>query len=160
MKLNILSDLHLSLISARRPRGDCIMPGVDALHIGDERTTIGTASLSIGAASLARAHFRHEPPLPLELESAIAAVEDEIMRSARPADAGTTLQTADPDLRELARRCAATDALSVEAVEQAFGQLATRGIPAGGEAAATLVILREVMHHLGIKAVVLRTQPR
>ena len=123
---------------------------MDAIHIGEERTTIGGASLSVGAASLARSHFRHEPPSPLELENAIAAVEDEIAK-ARQVEG--TLRTDDARIRELARHCGATDALSIEAVEQAFGQLASRGVPAGGEAAATLLILREVMHHLNVRTI-------
>jgi hypothetical protein len=125
---------------------------VDAIHIGDERTTIGNASLAVGAASLARTHFRHEPPSPLELENAIAAVEDEIVK-ARQVE--STLRTDDARIRELARRCAATDALSIEAVEHAFGELAARGVPAEGQAAATLLIRRELMHHLGVRTVVL-----
>jgi len=122
------------------------------IRIGAERTTIGTASIGVGAASLARAHFRHEPPSPLELENAIAAVEDEIMRAAPPPQPGT-MQSDDPHIRQLAARCSAREALSVEAVEQAFNQLAARGVPAPAEAAAALVILRELMHHLGIRTI-------
>jgi hypothetical protein len=47
--------------------------------------------------------------------------------------------------------------LSVEVVEQMFTRLAAgvRGLPAGGEFSATLLILRELMHHLGFTSVLI-----
>lgn len=119
---------------------------MDELHIGDERTTLGGATLAVGAASLAVR----------DLERAIDTVEDEIMRVAPSLRLGDTVETGDERIRDLARACAASDNLSVEAIEQAFNQLATRGLPSNREAAATLVILRELMHHLGIRTIRLR----
>jgi hypothetical protein len=52
--------------------------------------------------------------------------------------------------------------MPIETVEQCFQQLAAaslgqpgamQGLPAGREAAATLLILREFMHHLGHPAI-------
>jgi hypothetical protein len=48
--------------------------------------------------------------------------------------------------------------LSVEAVEQMFQRLAARapGLQAGREFAGKLLILRELMHHLGFPSIVIR----
>jgi hypothetical protein len=51
------------------------------LHVGAERTTSAHATLALGWHSIARDHFRHDLPSPLELENAIAAVEDEVERA-------------------------------------------------------------------------------
>ena len=78
--------------------------------------------------------------LRLGIEDAIAAVEDEIAR-VRPV-ASSTLETSDAGI-----------ALAIEAVEQDFQRLASRARKVEDEAAARLVILREVMHHLQVKAI-------
>ena len=121
------------------------------LHIGESSTTIGDTSLAVGAGQLARDHFRHEPPTGLELENAIAAVEDEIAR--RPV-LHRSLLTSDASITELAE---GEDTLSREAVEQAFQRLCGRAPGALGErrVAATLVILRELMHHLEVESIVI-----
>jgi hypothetical protein len=82
--------------------------------------------------------------LRLGLEDAIAVVEDAIAR-VRPASSHT-VETSDAHIREL-------DAFTIEAVEQDFNRLAARATRVEDERAATLVILRELMHHLQIKAV-------
>ena len=84
----------------------------------------------------------------LGLEEAIATVEDEIAR-VRP-QAAETLETSDAHIRALA---GGLNPLTVEAVEQDFQRLASRGIPSNRENAAALLILREVMHHLSVKAI-------
>lgn len=84
----------------------------------------------------------------LGIEDAIAAVEDEIAR-VRPT-APDTLETSDARIRAIA---GGLNPLTVEAVEQDFDRLALRGIPTDRETAAALVILRELMHHLQVKAV-------
>lgn len=82
------------------------------------------------------------------LEDAIALVEDEIAR-VRPA-ACETLETGDAEIRSLAY---GSDVIAIEAVEQDFQRLAARGIPSDKRAAAKLLILRELMHHLQVKAI-------
>lgn len=84
----------------------------------------------------------------LGLEDAIATIEDEIAR-VRPV-VPDTLETGDARIRAIA---GGLNPLTVEAVEQDFDRLALRGIPTDREAAAALVILREVMHHLQVKAI-------
>jgi hypothetical protein len=84
----------------------------------------------------------------LGIEDAIATIEDEIAR-VRPR-AAETLETSDTHILTLA---AGLNPLSIEAVEQDFQRLASRGIPTDRDAAATLVILRELIHHLQVKAI-------
>jgi hypothetical protein len=58
---------------------------------------------------------------------------------------------------------------TLTAVEQAFQRLATQagrgarsadGVPAGNEIAATLVILRELMHHMEFGAIIVQPPAR
>ena len=131
------------------------------LHIGEERSTIAQAALALGWRSIARDHFKHDPPSPLEIENAIAAVEDEVERAHKAIAKGGVLRTRDPAIVEIARSAgvpqSAETVLSVEAVEHMFTRLAAgaRGLPAGGEFSATLLILRELMHHLDFSSVLI-----
>ena len=132
------------------------------LHIGADTTEMGQSApvvLRIGSENLAGEHFRHDPPTPLELENAIAAVEDEIARVHAGIAQGPRLHTRDAVLRDLALEMGvapdAEMALTVEAVEHAFQRLPLRA--ADKKKAATLLILRELMHHLGFAAIIVRT---
>ncbi len=132
------------------------------LHIGAERTSVADATLAFGWRSIARECFRHDPPSPLELENAIAAVEDEVARVHDGMAKGTILLTDNSTIREIALAAGvpagAEMTLAREAVEYTFQRLAMRapGLPAGGEFAAMLLILRELMHHLDFASIVIR----
>ena len=126
------------------------------LAILEHRTKAAGAVLGLGWQTLAREQLKHDPPSPLELENAIAAIEDGIA-AARIAIAGeSTAESADPFLREVAALAGlpaqGNVVLSREAVEQVFQRLASRapGLPTGRRFVATLLILRELMHHLQI----------
>jgi exopolyphosphatase/pppGpp-phosphohydrolase len=136
------------------------------LHIGDEHLVVLSGSgatpdtvrrIELGRARIARDFFHHDPPTSREIERAIDFVEDEIMRLGKPAEDGTTLWVTGLDMRAWAAIPGRT--VPIETVEQWFQRLAAalRGqpgsIPAGREAAATLLILREFMHHLGYPAI-------
>ena len=132
------------------------------LHIGSDTTDIGQKPplvLGIGRETIARKHFRHDPPAPVELENAIAAVEDEIAKVHKSIEGDSRLYTHDAVVRDIALDIGVTPAaemeLALEAVEHALGRLPSRAT--GKEKAAALVILRELMHHLGFSAVVVRT---
>ena len=145
------------------------------LHIGAQHTWVLTGrdvqpdaalTLAIGSTKTADAFFRSDPPTPQELEAAIDTVEDEVMRARTlPAD-DATLVTADAALRDLAGVDATPTphgkTWSLDAVEQMFQRLASaslghptalQGMPAGREAAAVLLIVREFMHHLGYESI-------
>jgi exopolyphosphatase/pppGpp-phosphohydrolase len=140
------------------------------LHIGDEHAVVLSGQgdkpetvrqIDLGAARIARAYFHHDPPTPQEIERAIDFVEDEIMRLGRPADVTTTLCGTAAALRAWGAVSGPT--MTIETVEQWFQRLASaslgqpgamQGLPAGREAAATLLVLREFMHHRGHTCVV------
>ncbi|WP_372527630.1 hypothetical protein [Piscinibacter sp.] len=114
------------------------------------------AGLGIGALHIARTYFHRDPPTSLEIEQSIDAVEGEVMRLGHQLDPQTALVSIDDGLQAWAAIACATMALEV--VEQLFQRLASaslghpgtlEGLPVGLEAAATLLILREIMYHLG-----------
>jgi hypothetical protein len=126
------------------------------LAILEERSEAAGGVLGLGWRTLAREHLKHDPPSPLELENAIAAIEDGIAAARIAVPGASAAESADPFLREIAALAGlpaqGQAALSREAVEQVFQRLASRapGLPAGPRFAATLLILRELMHHLRI----------
>jgi exopolyphosphatase/pppGpp-phosphohydrolase len=112
--------------------------------------------LDLGAARIASEYFQHDPPTSREIERAIDFAEDEIMRLGSPADVATTLWSTASTLRAWAAVSGPT--MTIEIVEQWFQRLASvslgqpgamHGLPSGREAAATLLVLREFMHHQG-----------
>ena len=145
------------------------------LHIGDEHLVVLSGQgdkpetvrrLDLGAVRIARDHFHHDPPTPREIERAIDFAEDEIMRLGRPADVTTTLFSTAPALRAWSAVSGPT--MTIEIVEQWFQRLASaslghpgalQGLPSGREAAATLLVLREFMHHRGHTSLVVVEAP-
>lgn len=143
-------------------------PHVTLLHVGAQELLLvagaGTRpdkllSLALGMHALAQAVFHHDPPTPHELERAIDKAEDELARARSLAAQPGVLVTTDPALHALARAAGAVGPrLTREAVETSFQRLASAslghagamaGLPAGREAAALLLVLRECLHHLG-----------
>lgn len=144
------------------------------LSIGATQTTVrpgGRASedaaLSLLIGYLSPGHaLRHQPPTPLELESAIAAIEDIVMPLARSITSGTQLVTADPiglRLCELAGSASKTGGLlGIAAIEAQFNEMVdvSEGRPSAGSPyldaglCGYLLILREFMHHLGFGEVI------
>ena len=117
------------------------------------------------------AAFRHEPPDAADLERAIEAVEDIVMPLARRIPAGTALVTADAlahSIGALSRDAAPSSGLlALEDIEQLFSELAALAqgrpvsqshLPRGLELAGYLLIVRELMHHVGFHALTL-TKP-
>ena len=151
---------------------------ITLLHIGNEQTAvaIGTGSdpdailaLAIGSNRTAADFFKHAPPMPSELENAIMVVEDEVTRLRSITATASTLFTSDLAIREIALVAGVSGSpeliLTLDAVELTFDKLATlrfgrpassAGIPANAAFAATLLILREFMHHLQFASIVLR----
>ena len=127
------------------------------LRIGADRTTLGAGALAIGWSSIAR-DFRRDQPSPLELENAIAAIEDEIARARNSIAADPVVDTEEESIRDIALDAGIAPGdemvLTIDAVENAFERL-TRppGLSAHHRFAATLVILRELMHHLQIASI-------
>src|SRR5690606_16344693 len=114
-------------------------------------------------------------PTALELETAIAAAEDEVhtaqphFRAALGEGAAALPWSADAGLHALATLAGVPDGaerlLDLPSVERLFNRLArvVEGLPAAHEGlpedaafAARLVVLRELMHHLPLAAIRLR----
>lgn len=148
---------------------------ITVLHIGEEQTAVATGNtpepdavfvLNIGAKRTAADFFKHTPPTPAELENAIMVVEDEVSRLRNVTTTASTLFTSDAAIREIALVAGVPGQseriLTLDAVEQTAERLAalalgrpasSAGIPANAAFAATLLILREFMHHLQFSAI-------
>jgi len=130
--------------------------------------------LGVGYLRVGRRPFRYEPPGPQELEQAIALVEDAVMPLSGSLARGVTLLAVGDGAAILASALAGasreregSDAgaglvLSLDEVEGLFQRvvevsegspLAGAGVPVDGGFVATLLILREFMHHLGYGSV-------
>jgi exopolyphosphatase/pppGpp-phosphohydrolase len=147
------------------------------LDIGDLQTglvvrngEVDGARLSVlpGAQQLADKSFRHEPPRPVELESAIDVVEDQLTAAVGVVPTESSLVLLGPLARQLAQVSGGSErgdsTVSIETVEGLFQRLASesfgnpaarRGLPAGNIFVAGVLILREFMHHLAFESVTL-----
>lgn len=145
------------------------------LHIGEQETVIaaGTGSepesvlkLAIGSQKTATEFFLHTPPSPGEIEKAIMQIEDEITRAREMTAGYSMLVTSDPYIREIVHvasgHAGSAMQLTVDAIEQVFALLASHspgrppsiaGTSVNPAFAATLLILREFMHHLRFLAI-------
>ncbi len=164
---------HLAYSSLRRnfPEGTpitVISIGPEKTHLvcGKGDTAAASVSLDIGAQKTSAEHFKHCPPTPGELENAIMAVEDEIAKAPAALLAGSNLFTTDAAIREIARLAGLEDQLTMDLriteVERTFDRLvsvlqgrpvASAGLPDNPRFGATLLILREFMHHLGFASI-------
>ena len=143
---------------------------VTVLHIGAAHCGIAQGAgqepdlvklLPLGSERLAREQFKTSPPTPLALENAIQVVEDWVM-PLRPLIPGAALLfSTDVGVREIALLSGVAPAqsmhLSLDAMERTFNRLTAvvqgspathQGLPQSNHFAATLLILREFMHHL------------
>lgn len=125
---------------------------------------------SIGAEKTAEEYFKHTPPTPAEMENAIMAVEEEVMPMKKLFPSDSRLFTFDARIQEIASyaegvELAAETTLLRSKMEDVFSRLAAiiTGRPASMDTlpsdlpfAATLLILREFMHHLGFVDIVIK----
>lgn len=137
------------------------------LILGDDAFTLAPViELPLGTRALAGRVLRHRPPTPLEIETAIEQVEDVVMPARARLPARFDVVSADPRVARIAREALGTDApggvMDLEALERVFDRLAalSQGRPVSQDAlpldegfVAGLIVLREAMHHLGVRAV-------
>ena len=138
------------------------------LHIGALRTIITTGIdalvLAIGTEKTGQEFFHHAPPTPEEVENAINVVEEEVIRAYKMTGKRSILCTTDNSIREIAQLAGVLEQpemlLSREAMESLFNRLAalSMGRPTAKDDlrvdasfSATILILREIMFHLGFK---------
>ncbi|WP_211186814.1 hypothetical protein [Rouxiella aceris] len=148
-------------------------PSSIMLHIGSEETQVTIEGkvhvLTLGSQLTSLAYFRHQPPTPEEIETAIMVVEDEVIRLRHDIPQDARLYSEDNDIRAIARLAGVAEneqmTLALDAVERTFDRLALvisgrparfEGIPDGNDFAATLLILREFMHHLQFSEIVVK----
>lgn len=147
------------------------------LEIGDEFSYVTyygtldikrTLNLNVGLKPLVGDVLKHSPPTPLELETAIALIEDEVMKLHKSLPSNSQLISADQCVANLARAIdpnrRSGQIISIEEVEHLFSLLASfsmgrpaaiAGIPEDSNFYAALLILREFMHHLDFKSIYL-----
>lgn len=161
--------------------GACPDGALTVLHIGAEHTAVATGQgheasavlvLDIGAHKTARQFFRRSPPTPLEMENAIATVEDEVIRAVPLLAPGSALLCSDVVVREIAVLAGLAPspsmAMPLDAMERVFERLAAvaegrpvvrEGLPQDPDFAAALLILRECMHHLRFASLTVVAEP-
>jgi len=164
-----ISALCATYVHARRwtPEPQSIV----ALHLGDDESMLawGTAdrpsqysSLSIGLSALANRIMSNGHLSELGMEQIIAEVEDIVMPLHTQLPASAKLFSADKMIAELAHWAGMADKtapwlLSVDTVESLFnrqvalaqGRPASQdNLPTTGRFSATLLVLREWLHHL------------
>jgi len=153
------------------------MPTV-VLHIGTVQTAVASGNsiepdgiivLNIGSQKTSTDYFKHISPTPIEFENAIVDIEDEVTRVRAMIAENSTLFTTDTAIGAIAHISEIPKQtlliLPLEAVESVFEQLAaiTLGRPASREKAlasttfvATILILREFMHHLKFSSITVK----
>ncbi|WP_145555132.1 hypothetical protein [Yersinia canariae] len=151
---------------------------ITLISIGHESTTVVADNadkkftgqqLTVGSNNIALRYFKHTPPTADEMENAIMAVEDEVIRISPAVNKTSQLITTDGDIAELAQLAGlpmqAEIRMSLESVERMFDRLAavimgrpaaSEGIPENNDFAARLLILREFMHHLQFSSIIVR----
>jgi phospholipase/carboxylesterase len=140
------------------------------LQFGDEELVVleragdrpdAERRLDLGTARIARDFFRHDPPAAQDIERAIDFIEDALMQLGNPCAMTTTLFSMAEALQPWA--ALSGPRMSIDMVEQWFQRLASaslgkpasmHGLPPGREAAATLLVLREFLHHRGHSGIV------
>lgn len=137
------------------------------LLVNDRETVIKTPDIEIrmpiGAKRLSGFQFRHEPALAAELEFGIEIVEEIIMPERKKLIGEIALTSSNSVIQHIPSLTAIPSTqegcISVEQVEDVFNQLAdiVNGSPAAGKAilysaefTATLLIVRELLHHWNI----------
>jgi hypothetical protein len=149
--------------------------GISVLSIAEQKIAMAnggaqdpatTLILALGAQSVAVSYLRHQPPSASELEQAIMVIEDAIAPARPRMLEGSVWFSADPALRSLAQNLGLSTQgawqLGIDQVENSFQRLAAQAMgapaPLGAEQlkpllAAYLLILRELMHHMPIRAI-------
>ena len=181
-----MPDLWGALYRRAHPGVPTVLEPFTVLQLGAEQTCIAAGqgpsapsavvALALGYDKTARDFFRGAVPTPLQLETAIASVEDEIHAGRRRPLPGTeplhakvaSPWSADPGLHELATLAGIAPgpvrALPLDAMERLFNRLAAvsegrpaahEGLPDSASFAARLLVLRELMHHVPFDAVTL-----
>jgi exopolyphosphatase/pppGpp-phosphohydrolase len=152
------------------------LQAVVVLHLGDYESMLawGTKempsqyfSMPLGLSELAKLIMQNGHLSELAMERAIAEVEDIVMPFRAKLPTSAQLFTEDTEIVELAHWAGMSDhteqwQLTTDAVEQLFNRLVALAqgrpasqddLPTTGHFSATLLVLRERLHHLGFEDV-------
>lgn len=153
---------------------------ITVIHIGAAQTAVasgvGTAPdtvmmLALGTQKISSEFFKHNPPTAEELENAIMVVEDEVTRARTMTAGDSTLFTFDAAILEVVLNSGFSNnglnlIVSRDAIERTFDRFSQvtlgssashQGIPVSTAFGATLLILREFMHHLQFSSIKVKT---
>ena len=134
-------------------------------RLHDAQTGEIFGEIKAGHQSMSALFFARLPLDALALERAIEWTEDRIQEARLIIPDGTQLSTLDPDvqaLKQLANIEGSGAALHVDAVEQLFSRLvlqafgqspSTQEVSDSARVFATVVLLRETLHHLGFEKI-------
>lgn len=151
---------------------------ITVLHIGQQQTEIiydlnheQSLILQIGTQSLTEQYFHQGNVTPLAIENAIVVIEDQIMTIPHQLLAGSSLFTFDERVRDIAKLAGIAEStmmvLDIDSLEWCFNHFADvisgypailEGLPTEPEFAATLLILREWMHHLHFTHIIVKSE--
>ncbi|MDM0043833.1 hypothetical protein QTH91_04995 [Variovorax dokdonensis] len=123
----------------------------------DVEITLGTRRMGAGG-------FRRNPPAEIEIEEAIAVVEDALMPVLQKLPSPAVWRTRDEAARELAINALGftpPGVATIDDVERLFNAMARASalgswagaVPLDARQAAYLLILRECLHHAGVRAI-------
>jgi hypothetical protein len=167
-------DTQLAAIQHRLPQNESVL-----VHLGRNSTTfvplpqpqskeiefgILSHDIHIGVEQLANDYFQHDIPGEPELDHAINCIEDELMRNLVLTSGGRKLISADKLHAALFDVDKGMAEFSREQVEQLFTRYAwlsmgrattTDNLQTSKQAYAALLILREIMHHLDYRQVLI-----
>lgn len=131
------------------------------LKVDDAAGGLAPFTLAIGSEGIAAAYFHHEPPTPEEIEAAINVIEDELMKAAAAIGTGGILRSEDQALKRIAglvggeaKKGATISRVELEELFTRFAALSmgrpttSDVLPVDASFAATLLLAREIMHHL------------
>lgn len=150
----------------------CLGDTTSAMAIGAGPRPERLLMVELGVGSIQARHFHGGIPDGAGVESAIAAVEEAIMPLLRVIPDAARLVSADPRIAAVAGVGGLADhsrsTLGIDAVERLFDRWTARVLgrpasqdpmPVSGDFAATLLILRETLHHLKFHGITLLPPP-
>jgi len=146
---------------------------IAVLHIGQACTAVATGKcnevsvyvLEIGYERISHRFFKQYPPREDALEHAIFIVEEEVVQLEKLLDGETLLYSSDALVREIAQVAGISGEpaiMTLDTTERTFDLLvavvmgrpvSSSGLPPDSDFAATLLILREFMHHMRFPAI-------
>lgn len=132
------------------------------LEVVNNNETKSQVTIKAGAIQIILNNLKHEPAEAIEIEAAIADIEDQLMPVIKDLPERRCLVTSEQTFWEIAKVAGfnAEDKieLDIETVEEIFNRLVDLAygtparmlkVPVGREFAASVLFLRELMHHAG-----------